>query len=507
MTAIESRTQKLQRTTKGWEDRWQPIVVIILATVAAAVWALFIRSANVGEPFFVENWPDIEWLSPYYVGIAIQEMVVPVGLVYLFSRTPLFRRIVTNQQAEQDAYRLIAVLISIQALVFLYRFGLIRIAEAQVMTGLFMVLVAGWLGGWRAGLAVGFFTLPVIGWLDYVGWLEPQDAFELPFYVDFYVLKHMDGIVAVWMGLVAGLMGMIWGERRFRPGLVVGVALVMITVVFLATTYTSDYPPAFIERWLPNLVVMGLGTAVFSLIVRYVQDEESRRRAEVAQLELAQTNLALAQTRLALAQAELRALHAQINPHFFFNTLNTIRYFVRTDPATARDLLVKLSEIFQRALSAGEFVPLRDEINYVEAYLALEKARLDDRLQIIWTNLAKNDLDQPVPTLVLQPIVENAVIHGISTQPDGGTLHIVINRVGDDLLIQVDDDGAGFNAAAALAEPTTWEETAESIRQSIGLRNVDERLRMLYGEAYRLQIESQPGAGSRVVFKIPLSEV
>jgi LytS/YehU family sensor histidine kinase len=230
-----------------------------------------------------------------------------------------------------------------------------------------------------------------------------------------------------------------------------------------------------------------------------VQSHETRRQAEATQLDLAQTNLALTQTKLALAHAELRALHAQINPHFFFNSLNTIRYFVRTDPGVARDLLTKLSELFQRTLSAGEFITLREEIAHVESYLALEKARLDERLQIIWTILVREELDQLIPTLILQPIVENAVIHGISPKPDGGAVHIVVTRVGDDLLLQVDDTGVGFERRVGNDGENGGR------RASIGLRNVDERLRRLYGDGHRPVIDSALGRGTRVVLRIPLA--
>jgi sensor histidine kinase YesM len=258
-------------------------------------------------------------------------------------------------------------------------------------------------------------------------------------------------------------------------------------------------PTWLVIRFLPNAVVSGLALVAFTLMARSVQEEAAREQAEATRLALAETDLALAQTKLALAQAEVRALHAQINPHFFFNSLNTIRYFIRTDPNTARDLLNKLSEIFQRVLSAGDRVPLRDEISHVEAYLSLEKARLDDRLRVVWTNLAKNSQEQPVPTLILQPLVENAVIHGISPKEEGGTVHIVLTEVGGDLLIQVEDDGVGFDPAHAQEKDENGRAT-----NAIGLRNVDERLRMLYGAAYRLVIDSQPDRGTRVVLRIPL---
>jgi LytS/YehU family sensor histidine kinase len=248
-----------------------------------------------------------------------------------------------------------------------------------------------------------------------------------------------------------------------------------------------------------------LAVGSVTLMARNVRDEAARQQAEQAQIQLAQTSLALTQTKLALAQAEVRALHAQINPHFFFNALNTIRYFIRTEPNMARDLLTSLSNIFQRTLSAGQFITLREEIEHVEAYLALEKARLDERLHVIWTILAKEQLDHLIPTLVLQPLVENAVIHGLAPKTEGGTIHIVINKVGPELLIQVDDDGVGFDVARTVRVESPETALTTERRPSIGLYNVDERLRRLYGEEYRLLVESERGRGTRVIIRIPLN--
>ncbi|MEM7125419.1 MAG: histidine kinase [Chloroflexota bacterium] len=214
----------------------------------------------------------------------------------------------------------------------------------------------------------------------------------------------------------------------------------------------------------------------------------------------------------------MRALHAQINPHFFFNSLNTIRYFIRTDPDNARDLLTKLAEIFQRTLSAGEFVTLAEEIRHVEAYLSLEKARLEERLQVVWTHLAKQHQEQQIPTLILQPLVENAVIHGISPKPEGGTIHIIINSIGSTLLIQVDDDGMGFDMEAKPIDAAKNSKSTESNAQptnqeaylpagsgtSIGLTNIRQRLQKVYGEDASLHLESKPSEGTKAVLTIPL---
>lgn len=495
----------MERLAQHPPNRTNTLMATAVATAAIVVWALFVRSTNVGEPFTLANWADFELFNPYLLGIAVQEILVPLALIYGLSRTALFRRVVTETAVPPDEWRLLGVLLGIQLLVSLVRLGLARSIGDQVTVDLLVVLVAGLLGGWRAGLAVGLVATMFTGLSEYLSWGE--QPFALADYFEYAVLKNMEAMTAVWVGAAAGLSLPLLQERRWRPQNTAGLAAGVVIFAFCLMLYAANDPPFYLNRLLPNLLIYGLALGAVALMVRGVQDEESRRLAETAQLELAQANLNLAQTRLALTQAELRALHAQINPHFFFNTLNTIRYFVRTNPDEARDLLIKLSEIFQRALSAGEFVPLRDEISYVEAYLALEKARLDERLTVIWTNLAKEWLDTAVPTLVLQPLVENAVIHGVSRQPEGGTIHIVINRVAHDLLIQLDDNGPGFDVARVLANGAAQPNPLPEVeRPSIGLRNVDERLRLLYGDAYRLHIESEPGKGTRIVFKIPLEQ-
>jgi sensor histidine kinase YesM len=257
-------------------------------------------------------------------------------------------------------------------------------------------------------------------------------------------------------------------------------------------TTVAGSPPAIIFL-IPSILVSGVATVAVVLMVRGVQAESARRKAEAAEL--------------AVTRAELRALRAQINPHFLFNALNTIRYFVRTDSEEARRLLLDLSEVFQRALRSGEFVPLQDEMSYVQAYLSLEQARLGDRLQVEWTwdgqpgEAEEGTLrEQPVPTLILQPIVENAVLHGIAKKPDGGTVRVSAGTRNGTLLLRVGDNGPGISPER-LAEVLGPEHQQT---KSIGLRNVDGRLRALYGEEYGLMVKSKPGQGTSVLIRIPM---
>jgi anti-sigma regulatory factor (Ser/Thr protein kinase) len=509
MAPITAETAPATDTQDAFPRWLRPLGLIALFSLLLLAWTIFVHASNAHDPWAWGNLLHLS-LEPYLVGIAAQEMLLPVALLFLFSRSRLFRRAIGAENGIQlpskDYFRLFLILVAGQLVYGLYLYGLIRSTENSITLGVFFALLAGLLGGLPAGVAIGALAALTIGALSYFPWPNQE---PIPWYTFFewYVLRNVSAVAALWVGAVAGVAApwLRWPPRFALWKLLLlglGMELFVTFCVFLG----SDSDIYSIEPFVPNAAITALALVALYLMIRDVQNEETRRHVEAAQLELTQANLALTQTKLALAQAELRALHAQINPHFLFNSLNTIRYFVRTDPAVARDLLTNLSEVFQRVLSAGEFVALREEISHVEAYLALEKARLDERLQVIWTNLARDALDIAVPTLVLQPVVENAVIHGIAPKPEGGTVHILINRAGGDLLIQIADNGVGFDPVAwgPSAGEAMDVQAAPPVRNGIGLRNVDERLRLLYGDAYRLAVDSRAGEGTRVVIHIPL---
>ena len=288
----------------------------------------------------------------------------------------------------------------------------------------------------------------------------------------------------VWTGVVAGLGSDLLGKRRYNPlaALILGVALGVGNGLFPVLAGRIGA----LDFLVSGTLVSGLALLVVALVVREIQGRMAQEKAAAAEL--------------ALARAELRALRAQINPHFFFNALNTIRYFVRTDPETARRLLLHFSEVFQRALRSGEFVPLREELGHVEAYLSLEQARLGERLRVEWAVRAEQYMECPVPTLILQPVVENAVVHGVASRSQGGVVRITVLPVTGDLTLQVEDDGPGIapDRLAAILGPRNG--------TSVGLHNVDSRLQALYGEGYHLVVESEVGHGTRVCIRVPLRE-
>ncbi|MEM7336109.1 MAG: histidine kinase [Chloroflexota bacterium] len=477
----------------------QPAIIGIgITTFIMILWTLFVRSATIDPNFSPDTLGSLK-INPYTLGFGVTEFILPIVLLFGLSRTALFREAIEERLTQRRTIEFILVFMGIQTLFLIYRFILNNFLDDLVILGYFTVIVAGLVGGWRVGLAVGIFFALASGYVDWIDW-QWNDNRTFAHYFEFGVLKSTPAVMAVWIGSFSGLWGNFIGKRRYNLQYLLPLPIIILVLAVIFSAISTYNPYFYVDRLLTNIIINLVGFGLLYMMVRSIQDELLRQEAEAAQSELVNTNLTLTKTRLALAQAELRALQAQINPHFFFNSLNTINYFIRIDPDKARNLLGKLSEIFQQSLSAGEFITLKDEIHHVEAYLALEKARLDERLNIVWTTMSKAHSDMLIPTLILQPLVENAIVHGIAPKPEGGNLHIVINEVGQDLLFQVSDDGMGFDVNR-MGEKSA---TLERKRPSIGTSNVDERLRLLYGEAYRLQIESEPGEGTKVLFRIPI---
>jgi two-component system LytT family sensor kinase len=199
----------------------------------------------------------------------------------------------------------------------------------------------------------------------------------------------------------------------------------------------------------------------------------------------------------AAEQAELRALRAEISPHFVYNALTTIASFVRSDPARARELLLDFALFIRHNLARhGEYTTLAGEFRAVEAYLALARAVLGDRLRV-QVRIAPEVLPVAIPFLALQPLVENAVQHGVERAEAGGSVQVSGEAQGEDCVIAVEDDGPG------MAPERARDALAGRDGGSLGLVNVDRRLRAVFGAGYGLVIETAAGAGTRVVIRVP----
>ena len=202
-----------------------------------------------------------------------------------------------------------------------------------------------------------------------------------------------------------------------------------------------------------------------------------------------------------MIEAQLDALMARINPHFLFNTLNTIGMLIRTDPEKARELLLNFSAFFRNSLKGRHhFIPLSQEMDNVNNYLVLEKARFGDKINIE-TNIDEELLEVYVPLLCIQPLIENAIIHGITPKEGNGIIKVSAHSLSKDYLeISVSDDGMGI--PADILPLIKKQEYSSGSGAGVGLYNVDRRLRMLFGDESSLIIESEYRKGTTVRFII-----
>jgi len=195
-----------------------------------------------------------------------------------------------------------------------------------------------------------------------------------------------------------------------------------------------------------------------------------------------------------LLRARMDALSSQINPHFLFNTLNTVSALIRIDPDSARGVVLKLSNILRRLLRKHEtFVPLREELAFIDDYLDIEVARFGrDNLDIV-KEIGADTLEIFIPSMLLQPVVENSLKHGLGPRLEGGKIHLrTFNRDGR-LHIEIQDNGVGISE----------EKMPHVYVEGIGLSNVRERLRVLYGDDFRLDIQSHEGQGTIIHIDVP----
>jgi signal transduction histidine kinase len=191
-----------------------------------------------------------------------------------------------------------------------------------------------------------------------------------------------------------------------------------------------------------------------------------------------------------LAQAQLQALRSQLHPHFLFNALHATMALIRKDPAAAEKMIVRLSDLLRATLDAGNAheVPLRQEIHFLEQYLEIERTRFADRLAIN-LDIDPKALDVPVPHMILQPLVENAVKHGIAPRSAPGSIWVRAARDNGCLRMEVTDDGVGLAKGA--------------VKEGIGLSNTRARLRQLYGDGQKMELVAPPGGGFSARLEIP----
>ncbi|MFI7008317.1 sensor histidine kinase [Streptomyces sp. NPDC050145] len=255
-------------------------------------------------------------------------------------------------------------------------------------------------------------------------------------------------------------------------------------------------------RWAVAAPVVADGR-VRGAVVAYAPRESAvlaRATDEVARWVSVQLELAeLDRSRTRLIEAEIKALRAQISPHFIFNSLAAIASFVRTDPERARELLLEFADFTRYSFRRhGDFTTLADELHSIDQYLALVRARFGDRLSVT-LQIAPEVLPVTLPFLCLQPLVENAVKHGLEGAVTRSRITIVATDAGAEAEVVIEDDGVGMDPAELRA--ILRGEGGAS--HGVGLSNVDERLRQVFGDDHGLVIETAAGAGMKITVRIP----
>ncbi len=351
--------------------------------------------------------------------------------------------------------------------------------------------------------------------------------------------------------MAIGLLALPWVRRlQNRPApwalrlAAHGLGAATLVLLWLGIEYTMsrvlfgvDHAQATFEQHVLWRAVWGV--FVYLALMAGFGGALHARRARAAALAAAQAEAALAraaqaeaalvareaQAKAALVRAELAAISGKLNPHFLFNTLNSLLLLTRKDAGAAEAALQRFARMMRHVLDGnrapGDRVALRDEIEFVRDYLALESLRLGPRLRVQW-QVDDAVLDEPLPPLTLQPLVENAVLHGVAPQLGGALLHIEAQRRDSSLRLVVRDDGAGCVwPPAGPAEPTVQAKPAELAvpvepaklavpavparsTGGVGLSALRRRFEIDYEGRARLQVRSAPGQGFEVELLIPL---
>jgi two-component system LytT family sensor kinase len=359
-------------------------------------------------------------------------------------------------------------------------------------------LIAGMLGGYVSGLVTGlcvclpdmftgrFMSMPLFAAAGLIGALmhdlavQPEDIWYFSPFIDLNLYRLIKQVVLLKRHPI---------QRRIveRAAFNVGCNILVIVAQVLRWAVHEMFPKHgtffLFDQIRLNSWLFAASTATTLFAVALPLRIWSSFRAE-RQLEA---------QRARLTEARLAALTNQINPHFLFNTLNSVSSLIRIDPDRARSMVYKLSNIMRRLLRKSEnFSPLREEISFIDDYLSIEMVRFGDKLRF-HKEVDPDALDRLVPSMILQPIVENSIKHGLASKVDGGEIRLRVWLEDTRLHILIEDNGVGIpeSKLGALFD------------SGIGVSNVNERLRVLFGLGYRMIIDSKPGEGTRTLIEIP----
>ncbi len=418
--------------------------------------------------------------------ILLVKLAIAASMASILVRFEAFKRLLLRE--ERTIYQRLQLTLALAA-----AFGAgvaVRVATGTYKAadlGLEASFLAGLLGGYVPGLLGGvLISLPA---------MFGGELLTMPLYAAVGVLAGMlrdaaPELEEIWrvspfleMNLIRAIRN--WsGNRRLVFHLILIAALMSLEPLRFGMSHLRHEGGVFVlypdgaEFW--NYVAVWFSTMFAVLLpLKIWANARTERQVEI-------------QARL-LQEARLRALTSQINPHFLFNTLNSIASLVRTDPDGARLVIVKLSNILRRLMKKTENVTsLREEMNFIEDYIAIEMVRFGSKLRYV-KDVEGAVLEARVPSMILQPIVENSLKHGLASKVEGGTIRVRAWLGEGKLHLEVEDDGVGIPEARLN----------RIFEQGIGVSNVNERLQVLFGDEYRMWIDSKTGEGTRTGIEIP----
>ena len=289
------------------------------------------------------------------------------------------------------------------------------------------------------------------------------------------------------------LLGRMPPSRRILAHVPIGIPFILAAMALLYAlqgALRGQFPESVARYFLQNVPGDGM---VYALIVGVSVAGSYAAEARTREQEAARLAVHSAELEKHLAEAKLRALQSQLNPHFLFNTFNTISAFTETDPKTARRMMARLGTLLRSSLDhAGrQQVTLREELTFLEDYLTIERLRFEDRLTVD-VRIEENVHDALVPSFVLQPLVENAIRHGTGARLRSGHVSVTARHTDDRLMLSVDDDGVGL--------PDGWRLEDHA---GVGLSNIARRLKELYGSGHAFAVTGGAERGVRVDIAVP----
>lgn len=390
----------------------------------------------------------------------LERMALITVFTYIILKTNIMRYLVKDEYDRKDK-TIIIILFSILSILGTY-FGIYITDNSLANSRPIGAIVAGYLGG------------PAIGII--VGSISGLHRYSLG---GFTALACALSTVAE--GAIGGGFRKLFKNKGLSP-VIAGLSAILaeITQMIIILIFSKDLNAAIeLEKTIALSMIVINPIGVF-LIITAIDSSKRLVDGEVKLLKLKEENKI----------AELKALKAQIEPHFLFNALNVIGAYCRTDGEKAKELILNLSNYFRSTLEIeGDFSTLEKELVLIKAYVAIEEARFINRL-VVKFEIDENLLNMKFPILLLQPIVENSIKHGILKKIDGGIVSINIEDKENEVLVKISDNGVGF------------ENAEKSQSTGIGISNINNRLKLLYGEKYKLDILSS-NSGSSVSFFIP----